>query len=305
MNKQKTKKSPLHSRNKHRSQYDFPKLISVCEELKDLVFKNKYDNLTIDFADPKAVISLNKALLKQFYDINDWGLPEGYLCPPIPGRADYLHYVADLLAEGNNNEIPRGKKVNVLDIGTGSSCIYPLIGIAEYDWSFVGTDIDETSINAVRSIINANPNLATQIELRQQKYRAHIFDGVVDENEQFDLTICNPPFHKSFYDAQAGTKRKVKNLGTGKGKTIIKNFGGRATELWCKGGEASFIRRMIEESAMVPDLSKWFTTLVSKKETLKYLEMHLDKAKVKETRIIEMSQGQKTSRLLVWNFKQS
>jgi 23S rRNA (adenine1618-N6)-methyltransferase len=43
--------------------------------------------------------------------------------PSIPGRADYIHYIADLLAESNNGIIPRSWDQG-LDIGIGANCIY-------------------------------------------------------------------------------------------------------------------------------------------------------------------------------------
>ena len=107
----------LHPRNKHRERYNFKLLIKTCPELKPFVFINKFDDESIDFFNPEAVKILNKALLKQYYNIDYWDVPKGYLCPPIPGRADYIHYIADLLGESNNGKIPTGKKLKVLDIG--------------------------------------------------------------------------------------------------------------------------------------------------------------------------------------------
>ena len=72
--------------------------------------------------------------------------PSGYLCPPIPGRVDYIHYLADLLAESNNQEIPRGSGIKALDIGTGASLVYPLTGNSEYGWTFTGVDIDTGAV---------------------------------------------------------------------------------------------------------------------------------------------------------------
>ena len=90
-------KIELHPRNKHRERYDFQQLINTCPELAPFVKLNNYNDESIDFFNPNAVKMLNKALLKQHYGINNWEIPEGYLCPPIPSRADYLHYIADLL----------------------------------------------------------------------------------------------------------------------------------------------------------------------------------------------------------------
>ncbi|RTY85461.1 DUF890 domain-containing protein, partial [Staphylococcus aureus] len=91
-------KSELHVRNLHRSRYDFPQLIKTCPELAPFVRLNPYNDLSIDFSDPQAVKMLNKALLKHFYGIQYWDIPQDFLCPPIPGRADYIHYLADLLS---------------------------------------------------------------------------------------------------------------------------------------------------------------------------------------------------------------
>jgi len=139
-------------------------------------------------------------------------VPAQYLCPPIPGRADYLHYLADLLSESNGGEIPRGKSVRVLDIGVGANCIYPLIGHATYGWQFVGTDVDAVALNNAQRILDAN-QLSDAVELRLQKSRTAIFSNVTKADEFFDLTLCNPPFHASLAEARHGSQRKWKNLG--------------------------------------------------------------------------------------------
>lgn len=278
-------KDKLHPRNPHRDLYDFKKLIVICPELAKFVAPNLYKNESIDFSNPMAVKTLNKALLKSFYDII-WDIPENFLCPPIPGRADYIHYAADLLN--------KGKTVTVLDIGVGANCIYPLIGHREYGWRFVGTEIDPKAIANANKIIKQN-GLTEIIEIRLQKSPQNIFKGVVKES--FDLSLCNPPFHSSLREAEAGTRRKWKNLNV---KTTSLNFGGQSHELWCPGGEAAFITRMIEESTAVD--CKWFTTLVSKASTLPILYKALDRVNPAEVRTIEMGQGQKTSRILAWTF---
>ena len=116
-------KSGLHPRNRHRSRYDFPALIASCPALAPFVKPNAWGDVSVDFADPAAVKMLNRALLQHFYGIEHWDIPADYLCPPIPGRADYLHHLADLLATSNGGEIPRGKGVAILDVGVGANCI--------------------------------------------------------------------------------------------------------------------------------------------------------------------------------------
>jgi 23S rRNA (adenine1618-N6)-methyltransferase len=295
-----SEKLSLHPRNKHRFRYDFGQLISSCPGLKAFVSKNKYGDDSIDFADPEAVKSLNKALLIFFYGISYWDIPKGFLCPPIPGRADYIHYTADLLASLNQGIVPR-KQVRVLDIGVGANCIYPLIGNKEYDWSFVGSDIDQLALDAAQKIV-ADNGLQNEIQIRKQSSPDNFFKGISEAGELFDLIICNPPFHSSLAEANAGTQRKLKNLGiSAKNKSVL-NFGGQSAELFCEGGEEEFLRKMTLESRDYFKNVCWFTSLVSKKTTLDSAYHYLKKAKAAEVKTIDMAQGNKVSRILAWTF---
>jgi 23S rRNA (adenine1618-N6)-methyltransferase len=295
-------KNILHPRNKHRSRYDFPELIRSCVELRPFVALNPYGDQSIDFSNPLAVKMLNKALLSHFYGIKNWDIPEHYLCPPIPGRADYIHYVADLLSEINQGVIPTGKNIKGLDIGVGANCIYPIIGHQEYGWSFTGSDIDPLAVKAAKNIVAANLPLSDTITLKHQQQRNHIFKGLVKPAEQFDFSICNPPFHASAAEAAAGSTKKVRNLGRQKSKEMVLNFGGQHTELWCEGGEVSFIRKMIDESTDLANQCLWFTSLVSKSSNLPFIYRALERVKPFEVRTVEMAQGQKVSRFVAWTF---
>ncbi|MDB5136407.1 MAG: rRNA ((1618)-N(6))-methyltransferase [Mucilaginibacter sp.] len=295
-------KENMHPRNSHRTGYDFKQLCKSGPELKAFVSLNQYNVESINFSDPNAVKALNKALLKDFYGVDHWDIPEGYLCPPIPGRADYIHYVADLLSETNNGIIPTGKKMKILDIGTGANCIYPVIGSSVYDWQFVGTDIDPIAIRSAKDIVASNKHLKDHILLRQQANKHNIFKGIIIHDEGFDATICNPPFHASSQEAQLATVNKWNKLKIEGPPQTTLNFGGQKKELWYPGGEAAFIRLMIEQSALVAKQCLWFTTLVSKKDTLSGVYKALKKVAAVDVRTISMSQGQKISRIVAWTF---
>ena len=297
-----SKENKLHPRNKHHDRYDFKQLITACPELKPFVSINKFNIETIDFTNPKAVKILNQALLKHFYGIEHWDIPDKYLCPPIPGRADYIHNLADILATSNGGIIPKGKSVHVLDIGVGANCIYPLIGHKEYGWNFIGTDIDPIALKVATQIVSSNA-LADSIDCRRQTNPDFIFKNILKPNEMVDITMCNPPFHSSAAEAESGTERKWKNLKHKQTSKPVLNFGGQNAELWCKGGEVAFIRKMIEESSIISNSSLWFTTLVSKSDNLPVIYSALKKAKAISVKTLQMSQGNKTSRLVAWSFK--
>lgn len=291
-------KSELHIRNKHRSQYDFQALTKKLPELKNFISINKFGNESIDFINPDAVKALNKALLMLHYGIKYWDIPSQNLCPPIPGRADYIHYAADIL--GQYQDIPTGRQIRVLDVGVGANTVYPIIGNKDYGWRFVGSDIDKNALQNAQKIVNNNDDLMEEIELRWQPSNKNIFKNIIQTNEYFDLTICNPPFHASQAEAMQGTQRKLKNLG--KTENTILNFGGQGSELWCEGGEVSFILNMISESVSFKKQCLWFSTLVSKSENLKIIQAELEKINASEVKIISMTTGNKISRVVFWTF---
>ena len=297
----------MHKKNRHKQGYNFTILVKNHPELSRFIIKNKYNNQdTIDFSNALSVKALNLALLKSDYHVAFWDIPDGYLCPAIPGRVDYIHHLYDLLMTSPKALQVNKKPVKVLDIGTGASCIYPILGQREYGWHFVASDIDPISIKVAKQIVSADKTLKSAITCRLQPNKNHIFHDIITKDEFYHLSVCNPPFHRSLAEASQGTKRKWKNLNKDKSttKSQIKslNFGGQKAELWCQGGELAFIGKMIKESKAYQKQVFWFTCLVSKKEHLSKLKLALKKSQVSQIKIIKMAQGQKMSRFIAWSF---
>ena len=313
----------LHPRNQHTGRYDFELLVAALPELKEHLIKNPVGEDTVNFSDPLAVKLLNKALLAHHYGVKHWDIPAGYLCPPIPGRADYIHRVADILNSDGQGEPYNHASVKALDIGVGANCIYPIIGATEYKWRCTGTDVDSVSIKTANFIAESNPNLKGKIRARLQADSESIFKGVIKDNERYDVTICNPPFHSSLEEAEKGSQRKLDNLAANRAKKAGKsfkpemnkkpaksikqekptlNFGGQKSELWCPGGEAAFIMKMARESQLFATQVLWFTTLISKKDNVDMVRSELGKLRAKQVKVVEMSQGQKVSRFIAWTF---
>lgn len=294
-------KSELHPRSQHRERYNFDALIKSSPELEGFVAPNKYGDDSVDFFNPDAVKALNKALLKHHYGVEFWEIPEHYLCPPIPGRADYIHNIADLL-KGTGTEIPKGEHIKGLDIGVGASCIYPIIGNYEYYWSFIGSDTNENAIVSAKDIEQRNSNLQSSLEIRRQEQSNAFFKGIIKPKERIDFTMCNPPFHASLEEAEKASLRKLKNLKGKRPSKALLNFGGQQNELWTKGGEARFVKDMIYESKHFGKQCFWFTSLISKEVNLKPTYKILQNVDATNVRTVEMGQGQKISRFIAWTF---
>ena len=317
-NQSKPNSKGLHPRNLHKNGYDFPSLIKSYPPLASHVKTNAHGNLSVAFADPLAVKSLNTALLKHHYNIV-WDLPKGALCPPIPSRANYIHYIADLLGcgETTTNGAKKQPQIRLLDIGTGANGIYPLLACQLYGWHCVGSDINVQSLQNVASIIANNPGLEERFTLRRQQDKNHMFEGIIQAGERFDVTVCNPPFHASREEALKSNQRKLNNLARNRGEqtaarfnrndvartSATRNFGGLEAELWYKGGERLFLKKLMKESQLFSDQCRWFTSLVSKVDHVKPAKKLLHTLGATEVREIEMAQGNKVTRILAWTFR--
>jgi 23S rRNA (adenine1618-N6)-methyltransferase len=298
----KQEKTRMHPRNKNRDRYDLKALTECLPELDKYVKPNKYGDDSVDFADPLAVKLLNTAILKYDYGIENWEFPEENLVPPVPGRADYIHHMADLLSEKTFGDIPKGDQVIGLDIGVGASCIYPIIGVTEYGWRFIGSDIDPKSIGSARAIVEANATLKGKIDIRLQKEPRDAIYGIISREDLVDFVICNPPFHASAEEAQKGSRRKIKNLSGKVERTPQLNFAGNSNELICEGGEYKFIHNLLRESEKFARNCLWFSTLVSKQSNLRGIYQALEKHKATQVRTIPMGTGNKSTRIVSWTF---
>lgn len=282
----------LHPRNKFNKAYNIEQLAKNTPDLRKYIIQVDHDHLSIDFTQPEAVFHLNKALLKTTYGIKGWRVLPKSLVPTVPGRLNYIHYLADLLGGKT------GRGVHILDIGTGSSIIYPILGVKEYGWLFTGSETHVPSLMNGNAILKDNPELAKSIRLRQQNNPKNILKDIILPKEYYDAIICNPPFFKSQEDHEAQVSRKNKNLRIS--QDANSNYQGLSTELWTDGGEKKFITQLIYDSFTFKDQIGYCTTLVSNKENIKPLRAILEYHKVEDIQMINMSQGNKINRILAW-----
>ncbi len=281
----------MHPNNLHKKSYDFQSLVKALPALEQFVIKNPSEELTINFSDRASVIALNKAILKYHYQIEYWDVMDGYLCPAVPGRAEYIHHLNDLLSENEKH-----KKICCLDIGTGASIIYPLLGVKIYNWKFIATDIDPKALRAAKGILEAN-NLSSRVAIRHQANPEILLANILKPMDRVELIMCNPPFYKSLEEAQSHRSDKNLNL------DIQENtFGGNPNELWCDGGEIRFIQTLIDESSQCRSQLGWISSLVANKNHLDNLQKRLKYVQVREVKIIPLELGNKKSRILAWRF---
>jgi len=295
----------MHQRSQHQDRYPIKALCKTTPALQAFVKLDKDGNETIDFHNPDAVKVLNTALLRYFYKLQTWDIPEGFLVPGVPGRADYVHYAADLLSINGKlkkQNIAHGSKIVCLDIGVGANCIYPIIGRHEYGWTFIGSEIDDIALSSAENLIQNNELLRDKVELRKQTDKDSIISNIIKADEYIDLVICNPPFHHSAKAAKEANRNKTKNIAKEKNGSKMLNFGGHAAELWCKDGEEGFLKRMILESQKIKTSVHWFTILLSKEKSMHLGMSILDQIEGVNKKVIPIERGNKKTRILAWSF---
>lgn len=292
--------SKMHPANPFLTGYPMAELIKAHPPLQTHVLTTVRGELSIPFADPVAVKCLNQALLAYQYQLNFWDVPDGFLCPAVPGRLDYILHLRDLLTSSNLGKTPKSKNLQWLDIGCGANLIYPLLAIKAVGGNAIAAELDSDAITHAQSLVSKH-QLDARVSLRQQSEATAIFRGIISKGDVIDVTLCNPPFHESAEEAALGSARKRQNLGLAADAALL-NFAGRDHELWCEGGEAAFLRQMAEESRDFAAQVFWFSSLVSKQVHVDALVKQLRKLGAVDVKVVEMGQGQKISRFVAWTY---
>ena len=159
---------------------DFAALARADAAFARLVRRGPDGDARLDWGDPTALAELCRVLLLHDFGVR-WTLPARALCPTVPSRLNYLLWIEDLLALGP----PPPQPIISLDIGTGASCIYPLLGAAHFGWQFLATEVDPISVEAARHNVALN-GWEERIEVRQVAIAAASV-------EQQLHVLCNRP----------------------------------------------------------------------------------------------------------------
>lgn len=250
----------------------------------------------IDFKNPEAIRQLSTALLKRDFNL-DVSLPSDRLCPMVPGRLDYCLWIIDLL-DLQDLELTDGKEVVGIDIGTGSSAIYPLLFSRLLSRvKMMATEIDQKSYESAQANISNN-NLANQIELiRYTAKQSSIFPTahILASPSRLAFTMCNPPFYSS--------REEMDELSLKKDTEPLATCTGSDTEMIISGGEVSFINQLIRDSLALKDHVRWFTSLCGKFSTLTEVVKTFKTLQGNNHALSELLQGQTRRWVFAWSWQ--
>ncbi|MCJ1370519.1 hypothetical protein MMC20_001732 [Loxospora ochrophaea] len=224
--------------------------------------KHLKSNGQLDFSDPAAVKQLTKSLLKADFGI-EIDLPDDRLCPPVPNRLNYILWIQALLDTTSGRlteQADISQDVIGLDIGTGASCIYPLLGCQQRpNWKFIATDIDEKNMHYARQNI-----LSNDLQSRIRPLPTTPSDPLIPLDalnlSHITFTISNPPFYASTASLLASSASKS--------RPPHSTCTGSETEMVTPGGEVAFVSRMIDESAELRERVQWYSSMLGKRDSV-------------------------------------
>ncbi|KAL6719793.1 hypothetical protein ACLMJK_001714 [Lecanora helva] len=281
------------SRDVYKEEIDFAVLALQSPAFNKILKSNGQ----LDFSNPEAVQQLTKSLLERDFNLKI-ELPRDRLCPPVPNRFNYILWIQDLVDTTNENfsdNYDLERNVTGLDIGTGASCIYPLLGCSQRPrWRFAVTDIDEQNMESAKRNIVRN-NLKSRIRPQLTKPHDPLIPLDILNLESIDFTMCNPPFYSStadFLSSAASKSRPPHSACTGS-----------EVEMVTPGGEIAFVNRMIEESKTLKERCQWYTTMLGKHSSIEVIVENLKGAGIENWAVKDLVQGNKTRRWAVaWSW---
>ncbi|KAI8739325.1 methyltransferase protein 16 [Biomphalaria glabrata] len=280
----------MHQRNRYKNKKpSFLDLALKYPEFRAHTTQDESGKVFLDFKNAEALRALTTCLL-----IEDFGLsmelPSDRLVPTLPLRLNYIHWLEDIV----------GKEENKwgIDIGTGASCIYPVLAASMNKWHFLATEADDENFVYANKNVSAN-NLQDYINVLQVTSEDILVAPLQSftQTNKFDFCMCNPPFFADHLEAQAITNtRSAQRPEAGSVSTASPQ------ECIAQGGEVGFIRHMIEESTVLRDKIRVYTSMVGKKSSLQHLKEDLKHHKVAKYSTTEFCQGKTMRWGIAWTY---
>ena len=330
-----------------------------CEPLLAPFFS---DVGTFRFGAPGALRELTAALLARDWAVRGWVCEPGRLCPPLPGRLNYVLWAEDLVAATELSALASHDNLKadsmpsaallpqhraVIDVGTGASAILSLLATRVTGWPVAATELDTTSLRSARENV-VRARLASHITvLATTDDSASLLGSALTAAEAFlvpaisrgdasdcpppqlppysvAMTLCNPPFFRSWEEARASMDRArpAATAGGGSGSAVcndnndddasaeavslgeIAACDGAAHEMACVGGEEAFVGRLIDESAAADARTRvlWFTSMLGKQTSVAPVVAHAVRAGACAVRSAALVQGRTRRWAVGWSF---
>lgn len=240
---------------------------------------------------------INAKLLKQNYDLNIH-VPSEALVPFMDNRRNYISFlenIYDIISHKDCRQlIPN--EIHCIDIGTGYSAIYPLLGCkCRPEWKWFATELDQEALSYAEKNIQRN-NFQDKIELIKVTDPFQLFP-LLNKSSRYNETapfitfvVCNPPFYQNEQEYQTSIQTK---------KPLKFHVSGTVTERFTHGGELEFCKRMILDSRDNDILI--CTCMIGKKSNLMILLNFLASIRIHWFTFHTLRQGMTWRWIIAWS----
>ncbi|KRX68248.1 Methyltransferase-like protein 16, partial [Trichinella sp. T9] len=229
----------MHPRNFYRNNPpNFAELALQYPDFRQHCAIDIYGKVNFNFKNPDAIRALTNVLLKKDFGLSI-EIPPDSLVPRIPGRLNYIHWLQDLAASHFPDE-----SVRCIDIGSGASCIYPLLGAKVCGWKFIAVEKLPDAIECARKNVMKN-NLQNLISVVEVDGPINLYNVVEQLGAEMicSFCMCNPPFFDSQRKEGPGNLSFPSRRPAPHSCTV-----GRHEEMFADGGEVHFVKRIINDS---------------------------------------------------------
>ncbi|EYC21716.1 hypothetical protein Y032_0018g3496 [Ancylostoma ceylanicum] len=298
----------MHPRNPYKDKPpDFNDLATRFADFRAHCTLGNNGKVFVNFQEDGAVRSLAKALLKKDFDL-EVELPHGCLVPRVPQRLNYILFVEDLL---RLNQIK--KDIVGIDIGTGASCVYALLGARWAGWRFVATEADEAAAQAANNNVVRNGLSQLVRVVHVSEHSPSLIKDMARQfpELQFSFCMCNPPFFESCetdkrfsIDKSSGALLNECAMDSEEAERAPPRSAtlARRGELEVEGGEVAFIGRLIDDSVLLQTQVSIYTTMLGKKSSIPSLSRRLSRIDGVRFTVSTLSQGRTQRWVLAWTF---
>ena len=268
-----------------------------------------FDGARYSFSRPGALAALTRALLRRDFSL-EWRPPADRLCPPVPGRLNYLLWAEDLPARLALGRLaacavppppPPPLPALSLDVGVGANAIFPLLGarLGGFCSQWLATDIDAVAVAGARAAATRAGLPPSALAVLSVEPGGPLLAGALPAAAAAGgaplvaVTVCNPPFFASWEEAVESMRRAPARAGA---------CGGAPHEMATVGGEAAFAGRLADESQPLGERALWFSCMLGKRASVADVSLRLARARVPALRTTELVQGVTRRWAVAWSW---
>ncbi|GBM64651.1 U6 small nuclear RNA (adenine-(43)-N(6))-methyltransferase [Araneus ventricosus] len=143
-----------------------------------------------------------------------------------------------------------------------------------------------------QTLVGAVDNITTPIKVAMVNKGTVLQDAMVENVENFDFCVCNPPFFENKDDMRKKSPRMREKL----------ELFAKKDEIFSDGGEVSFVKQLLKDSLMLKDRISLYSSMFGKKKSFLEILKELQSVEGISYTKTEFCQGNTIRWGIAWTF---